>query len=123
MKKELYGLFAGDMPRVNWLLGLNTLIRGLKDYQGEIASERDSLVTEMAKRKLRDSAKGSVNASQPRKDKVHVTPEAIEAMRVEFMFNKARDGGPEGCDHGWIAYAAKELKVDRNTIKARMKRK
>ena len=107
MKKELYELFASDMPGVNRMLGWNTLIRGITDYQREIASERDSLVSELARRKLRDSAKGSDNARQPRKDKAHVTPEAIEAEHAKYILEKAKDGGPEGCDHGWITSAAK----------------
>lgn len=77
-----------------------------------------------AESKRQQSATGRVNASQPRKDKAHVTAEAIAAMRVEYMLNMQRDHDwPAGRDHGWIAYAAKELKVDRNTIKSRMKAK
>lgn len=89
-----------------------------------IASLAVSEAVKRAESKRQQSATGRVNASQPRKDKAHVTAEAIAAMRVEYMLNMQRDHDwPAGRDHGWIAYAAKELKVDRNTIKARMKAK
>lgn len=122
-KQDILRMFAEDVAGANRLLGWKTAIRDIKQLQERVTSERDGLVSELARRKLRDSDQNSRNAGQPRKDKGHVTAEAIEALRVEHMLNKAKDGGPEGCDHGWIKYAAKELKVDRKTIVSRWKGK
>ena len=109
------------MKRLKFELNLPTMAPNLRQA---IEDERDRCATELATRQLKASPVNRKNASQPRKDKVHVTAEAIAAVRVEYMLKRQEeDDWPAGRDHGWIAYAAKELKVDRNTIKARMKAK
>jgi hypothetical protein len=65
-----YAVLASGKTRVDYMLGLRTAIRGLKQWQVELADERDCCASEYAARYLRHSAtskKGGAASVQSRR--------------------------------------------------------
>lgn len=91
-------ILAGDVAQTRWMLGLNTAIRGVKELQSDISSERDRFAAEFARRQIMHTAnseKGGAASVQSRRSAKALRNEEI--VREAYRLRAARRGDSEIC--------------------------
>ncbi len=86
-KGQALEILAGDVSQTRWMLGLNTAVRGFKELQSDISSERDRYAAEFARHQIKhaaDSEKGGAASAQVRRSALALRNEEIvrEAGRL-----------------------------------------